>query len=101
MSGGEENSDQRPTKRRKLKLSLSKYDGKGSESPGNANSVINGEARDDEAYFSANFKSICRTVLSESSPEKHVFTDHEVYLVKLFTDMPSKYNPVRMPVRSM
>ena len=101
MSLGEE-GDQRPTKRRKLKLSLSKYDGKNSTSPRHASSEINGEATgDDEAYFSANFKSICRTVLSGSSPERHVFTDHEMDLVKLFTDMPSEYNPLRMAVQFM
>ena len=97
LEGGE--GDQRPAKRRKLKLSLTKSaNSKGSASPiVNFSSEIDGEATgDDEAYFSANFKSICRTVLSGSSPERHVFTDHEIHIVKMFMDLPSKYEPLRI-----
>ena len=53
---------------------------------------VNGEDEgDNEAYFSANFKSVCNTVLSDGSPERHVFSDHEADIVQSFIYFPSKF----------
>ena len=36
---------------------------------------------DNEAYFSANFKSVCSSVLSEGSLERYVLTDDEAGII--------------------
>lgn len=46
---------------------------------------------DNEAYFSANFKSVCSSVLSEGSPERHVLTDDEAEIIHSFMNLPRKY----------
>ena len=46
---------------------------------------------DNEAYFSANFKSVCSSVLSEGSPERHVLTDDEAGIIHSFMNLPRKY----------
>lgn len=66
-----------------------------SSSPRNADSQ--GErgdrgAGDNEAYFSANFKSVCSSVLSEGSPERHVLTDDETGIIHSFMNLPRKYD---------
>ena len=93
---------QPPVKRRRPKLSLTKS----SDSRVNSDERyvtprleeqsqkehVN-EASDDlahETYFSANFKTVCSTVLSEISPERHVFNDGEINTVQRFMELPSK-----------
>ena len=48
-----------------------------------------GEKR--EAYYCANFKSVLKTVLSES-PERHVISDSAARLVEQFMALPGKTN---------
>lgn len=49
------------------------------------------EQGENEAYFSANFKSVCSSVLSEGSPERHVLTDNETGIIHSFMNLPRKY----------
>ena len=83
-------------KRRRLKLSLSKptQTSDYSAETDNVSSQLDdeaGETAENEAYFSANFKSVCSSVLAEDSPERHVFTDVEAGIVKRFMDLPGLY----------
>lgn len=48
------------------------------------------ETSENEAYFSANFKSVCSSVLGKESPERHVFTENETKVVDLFMGLSSK-----------
>ena len=48
-----------------------------------------GEKR--EAYYCANFKTVLKTVLSES-PERHVISDSATRLVEQFMTLPGKAN---------
>ena len=43
-----------------------------------------------EAYFSANFKAVCGSFLSEESPERHVFTEDERSTVRHFMSLSSR-----------
>ena len=75
--------------RRKLKLSLTEsrtVEEQAQEEHVNESS----DNHEHEAYFSANFKSVCSAVLSEDSPERHVFSDGEASTVQQFMDLPSK-----------
>jgi hypothetical protein len=51
-----------------------------------AKKTTGGES-DDEAYFSANFKAVCCSVLSEDCPESHVFTEDERSTVERFMSL--------------
>ena len=51
-----------------------------------AKKTTGGES-DDEAYFSANFKAVCCSVLSEDCPESHVFTEDEKSTVERFMSL--------------
>jgi hypothetical protein len=94
---------QPPVKRRKLKLSLSRCRSRGdaraslpSEEPEISSPLVEVEGRervgaDDEAYYSANFKAVCGRVLGEGSPEKHVLTESEAATVRLFMDLPGRW----------
>ena len=78
--------------RRKLKLSLTESRTRSDVEEQAQEEHVN-EASDNhehEAYFSANFKSVCSAVLSEDSPERHVFSDGEASTVQQFMDLPSK-----------
>ena len=55
-----------------------------------AKKTTGGES-DDEAYFSANFKSVCCSVLSEDCPERHVFTEDERSAVERFMSLSGRF----------
>ena len=97
-----------PAKRRRLKLSLTKparasssgsddkyvtprlLEEHSQEENVNQNEASEEDLAHHEAYFSANFKTVCSTVLSEISPERHVFNDTEISTVQRFMELPSK-----------
>ena len=90
------NEDKLPTKRRKLQLSISKPSGSLKDCPNVSPLREEDREGDNESYYSANFKSVCSTVLSEGSPERHVFTEHEAGIVQLFMDLTSEYELLRL-----
>lgn len=49
------------------------------------------DENNDEAYFSTIFKSVCNFVLSENSPEKHVFSGFDIGVIHSFMDLPSRF----------
>ena len=91
-------------KRRKMKLSLSKsLETKDCTVRKDTNSALLDRAREpsenedrgvetseNEAYFSANFKSVCNSVFAEDSFERHVFTESDRDVIKQFMALPSK-----------
>ena len=50
-----------------------------------------GRESDDEAYFSANFRAMCCSVLSEDCPESHVFTEDERSAVERFMSLSGRF----------
>ena len=102
-----EEAEQQPlTKRRRLKLSLTRCRSTAAVATPNGDlqdmgpqpepaGAKNEDSRvgregDDEAYFSANFKTVCGSVLAEGSPERHVFTDGERATVERFMCLSGK-----------
>lgn len=95
-----------PKKRRRLQLSLSKsmeakhYTcNEDNDSPHLDGARKTGDNEDgpcetseNEAYFSANFKSVCNSVFAEDSRERHIFTESDTDVVMLFMALPSKPN---------
>ena len=95
----EELSELPLAKRRRLKLSLSRC------RPPSALPQLDDETTEDgtlshpaeaavgsegeeEAYFSANFKTVCGAVLAEDCAERHVFTDSDRDTVERFMSLP-------------
>ena len=92
-------SEPPPAKRRRLKLSLSRCrppsalpqpddetTEDGALSPP-AEAAVGSEG-EEEAYFSANFKTVCGAVLAEDCAERHVFTDSDRDTVERFMTLP-------------
>ena len=103
-----------PTKRRKLQLSLSKSRRSSTTCGADQDTHREGglcpaaavecsrvstaeEKEEDEAYFSANFKAVCGSVLAEDCPERSALTDRDRYTFRRFMGLPGEFANDCMP----